>query len=156
MYNQYYQTAVYPNVHMGAPHYSEDLRMRRVDVPAAAPAPTLQFSSNQLLGLPGGDASDLMNQLQPQIGTPFDDGQVDPLLLAYDGSHRSEVDPAALQHGYRNGYSSTVDNKYDQQEIERLLEIEHAHDNYHSSWQSDPTMSSLDQESEFDKWVGEH
>ena len=155
MYNQYYQTAVYPNVHMGA-HYSEDLRMRRVGVPAAAPAPTLQFSSNQLLGLPGGDASDLVNQLQPQVATPYDEGQVDPLLLVYDGGHRSEVDPAALQQDYRNGYSNMIDERYNQQEIDRLLEIEHGHDSYNSSWQSDPTMSSLDQESEFDKWVGEH
>lgn len=157
MYNQYYQTAVYPSMHMGA-HYSEDLRMRRVGVPAAAPAPapTLQFSSNQLLGLPGGDASDLMNQLQSQVTTPFDKGQVDPLLLAYDGGHHSEVDPVALQQDYRNGYSNMIDEKYGQQEIDRLLDIEHNHGSYNPSWQSDPTMSSLDQESEFDKWVGEH
>ena len=157
MYNQYYRTAVYPNVHMGT-HYSEDLRMRRVGVPAPGPvpAPTLQFSSNQLLGLPGGDASDLMHQLQPQVATPYDEGQVDLVLLAYDGGHRSEVDPVTLQQDYRNGYSNMINEKYDQQEIDRLLEIEHAHDGYHSSWQSDPTMSSLDQESEFDKWVGEH
>jgi len=159
VYNQYYQTAVYPNVHMGV-HYGEDLRMRHVGVPAAAaapaPAPGLQFSSNQLLGLPGGNASDLMSQLQPQATTPFDDGQVDPLLLAYDGSHRSGVEPVALHHDYRSGYSAMIDEKYGQQEIDRLLEIEHAHDSYNSAWQSDPTMSSLDQESEFDKWVGEH
>ena len=155
MYNQYYQTAVYPNVHMGA-HYSEDLRMRRIGVPAPAPAPSMQFSSNQPLGLPGGDASDLLNQLQPQVATSFNEGQVDPLLLAYDGGHRSEMAPAALQQDYRSGYTSLIDEKYDQQEIDRLLEIEHTHDSYNSSWQSDPTMSSLDQESEFDKWVGEH
>ncbi|KAF1930770.1 uncharacterized protein M421DRAFT_418248 [Didymella exigua CBS 183.55] len=157
MYNQYYQTAVFPNMHVGA-HYSEDLRMRRVGVPGADPAPAqaLQFSSNQLLGLPGGDASDLMNQLQAQVTTPFDEGQVDPLLLAYDGGHHSEVDPVALQQDYRNGYPNMMDEKYGQQEINRLLEIEHHHDSYNSSWQSDPTMSSFDQESEFDKWVGEH
>ena len=157
MYNQYYQMAVYPNMHIGA-HYSEDLRMCRVGVPAPAPAPaqTLQFSSNQLLGLPGGDASDLMNQLQPQVTTPFDEGQVDPLLLAYDGDHHAEVDPVALQHDYRTGYSNMINEKYGQQDIDRLLEIERNHDSYNSSWQSDPTMSSLDQESEFDKWVGEH
>lgn len=156
VYNQYYQTAVYPNVHMGA-HYAEDLRMRRVGVAAAAPAPTLQFSSNQLLGLPGGDASDLMSQLQGQVTTPFDEDQVDPLLLAYDGNHRAQADHAALQQDYRNSYSSMIDdNKYDQQAIDRMLELEHAHESYHPSWQSDPTMSSLDQESEFDKWVGEH
>lgn len=155
MYNQYYQTAVYPNVHMGAP-YSEDLRMRRVGMPTAAPAPTLQFSSNQLLGLPGGDASDLMSQLQPSVTAAYNGGQVDPLLLAYDGGHRSEVNPANLPPDYRNGYSTMIDGKYDQQEIDRLLEIEHTHDSYNSAWQSDPTMSSLDQESEFDKWVGEH
>lgn len=154
-HHQYYQTATYPNTHIGA-QYSEDLRMHRVAVPPAPSAPTLQFSSNQLLGLPGGDASDLMHQLHPQATTPFDDGQVDPLLLAYDGGHRSEVGASALQHDYRHGYSSMIDDKYDQQEIDRLLEIEHAHDNYNHSWQSDPAMASLDQESEFDKWVGEH
>ncbi|KAH6615165.1 hypothetical protein C7974DRAFT_60268 [Boeremia exigua] len=149
MYNQYYQTAVYPNVHMGT-HYSEDLRLRRVGVPASAPAPALQFSSNQLLGLPGGDASDLMSHLQTQVTTPFDEGQVDPLLLAYDGGPRADV------VDYRNSYSTMIDHKYDQQEMERLLELEHAHDSYGASWQADPSMASLDQESEFDKWVGEH
>lgn len=150
MYNQYYQSTTYPSAHMGT-HYSEDLRMRRVAVPTAAPAPALQFSSNQLLGLPGGDASDLM--LHGHTESSFDEGQVDPLLLAYDGGHRSDVDAATLQHDYRQGYSNLLDN---QQGIDRLLEIEHAHDSYNNSWQSDPAMSSLDQESEFDKWVGEH
>lgn len=143
MYNQYYQTAVYPSMHMGAP-YSEDVRMRRVGVPAANPAPAqpLQFSSNQLLGLPGGDASDLMNQLQPQVSASFNEGQVDPLLLTYDGGHHPEVDPVALGQDY-----------YGHQEMDRLLGIEQNHESYSSAWQSDPTMSSLDQESEFDKWV---
>ena len=154
MYNQYYPTAVYPNVHMGA-HYNGNIRMRRVGVPTAAPAPALQFSSSQLLGLPGSDASDLMNPLQPQIATPYDETQVDPLLLTYEGSHRSEVDPATLRQEYRNGYANMIDDKYDQQEIQQLLDIEQANDNYHS-WPSDPIMSSLDQGSEFDKWVGEH
>ncbi|KAJ4330887.1 hypothetical protein N0V95_009983 [Ascochyta clinopodiicola] len=155
-YKQYYQTVVYPNAHMGA-QYGEDLRLRRVGMPVAAPAPALQFCPNLLLGLPGGDASHLMNQLQPELATPYEEGQNDPLLLAYDGGHLAEVDPVVVQQDYRNGYSNIIpDHKYDQQEIDRFLEMEHAHESYHSTWQSDPTMSSLDQESEFDKWVGEH
>jgi len=151
MYNQYYQTAAYPAM-MGA-NYQEDMRMRRVGMPAPQP----QFASDHaLLGLPGGNAVDLMQQMHSHVGAPFEDGQLDPMLLAYDGSH-SDIDPNALQHGYRNGHGIMLDAKLEQHDINSLLEMSPTRNDYHSGpWQSDPTMVSLEQESEFDKWMGEH
>jgi hypothetical protein len=144
-YNQYYQTAAYPG--MMAANYQDEMRMRRMGVPAPAP----QFASNHaLLGLPEGNAGDLMH-------TSFDDGQLDPMLLAYDGSHHSDIDPTSLQHAYRGGHPSMLDAKLDQHDIDSLLDISQTRNDYHTGpWQSDPTMVSLEQESEFDKWMGEH
>jgi hypothetical protein len=151
MYNQYYQTPAYPGV-MGA-NYQDDMRMRRV----VTATPSAHFPSNHaLLGLPGGNADDLMQQLHSHGGTQFDNGQLDPLLLAYDGSHHSDIDPTALQHGYRNGHPGMLDAKLEQHDIDSLLQISPTHNDYRSGpWQSDPTMVSLEQESEFDKWMGE-
>jgi hypothetical protein len=71
VYNQYYQTAAYPGM-MGA-NYQDDVRMRRV----GNAAPSVQFSSDHgLLGLPGGNASGLMQQLHSQVGHSFDNGQL--------------------------------------------------------------------------------
>jgi hypothetical protein len=146
LYNQYYQTAAYPAMHM-SPNYVDDMHMR-VDTPA-------QFHSNPLmLGLPGGSANDLLQQLYSHAGTPFDEGQMDPMLLAYNGANHSDINPTALQHnGFRNSHPGMLDEKLDQQNLQSLLEL--PHDDYHvRSWQSDPTLVSLEQESEFDKWVG--
>lgn len=154
LYNQYYQTAAYPNIHMGH-EYVDDMRMRRIGMGTLATS--MSFPSDQgLLGLPGGNAGDLMQQLHSQASTSFDDGQLDPMLLAYGGTH-SDMDPSALQHhGCRHGPSSMVDEKLTQHDLDSLLEFGAPHDEYRSgAWQSDPTMTSLDQESEFDKWMGE-
>jgi hypothetical protein len=152
VYNQYYQTAAYPNM-MGS-NFNDDMRMRRVGTPASS----VQFPSDYaLLGLPGGNSGDLMQQLQSHVGMPFDDGQLDPMLLAFDGGHQqADVDATALHHGFRNGHTNgMLDAKMDHHDIDSLLELPPAHDEYHSSqWQSDPTMASLEQESEFDKWMG--
>lgn len=151
MYNQYYQTAAYPG--MVGSNFNDDLRMRRVGATSS-----VQFSSDHaLLGLPGGNAGDLMQQLQSHTGTPFDEGQLDPMLLAYDGGHRPEMDPMTLRHGFRNGHAGMLDVKLEHHDIDSLLELSPAQVEYRSgSWQSDPTMASLEQESEFDKWMGEH
>lgn len=145
MYNQYYQTAAYPG--LMRTNYQEDMRMRRVE----APPPPSQFTSNHsLLGLPGGNSNELMQQLHPHSGPSFE-GQLDPMLLAYDGSHHSDLSPTMLQHGYRQ-----LEGKFEQQDIDSLLQISPAHNEYRTGpWQSDPTMVSLEQESEFEKWMGE-
>jgi hypothetical protein len=150
MYNQYYQTAAYPG--MMAANYQDDMRMRRVDTAV----PSVQFSSNHaLLGLPGGNAGDLMQQLHSHGNAPFNEGQLDPILLAYDGSHHSDVDQTALQHGYRNGHPGMLGAKLEHHDIDSLLDMSPTHNEYRSGpWQSDPTMVSLEQESEFDKWMG--
>lgn len=149
LYNQYYQTAAYPATYM-MQDYAEDMRTRRPETPA----PTAHFtaSDHALLGLPGGNA-DLMQQLHPSGNTSFEDGQLDPMLL-YGGGH-SDINPTALQHhAYRTGQVAMPDEKLSQQDLDSLIEFS---SDYHSgSWQSDPTMTSLDQESEFDKWMGEH
>jgi hypothetical protein len=150
MYNHYYQTAAYPG--MMAANYQEDMRMRRV----GAPAPAIQYSSNSLLGLPGGNADNLMQQLHSHGNPSFDDGQLDPMLLAYDGIHHSEMDPSALHHSYRNAHPVMLDAKLEQRDIDSLLDMSPTQHEYRSGpWQSDPTMVSLEQESEFDKWMGE-
>jgi hypothetical protein len=150
MYNQYYQTAAYPS--MMVANYQEDMRMRRV----AAPAPAIQYSSNSLLGLPGGNADNLMQQLHSHGNQSFDNGQLDPMLLAYDGSHHPDMDSSALHHSYRNGHPGMLDTKLEQHDIDSLLDMSPTQHVYRSGpWQSDPTMVSLEQESEFDKWMGE-
>ncbi|KAJ4367525.1 hypothetical protein N0V83_007108 [Neocucurbitaria cava] len=154
VYNQYYQTAAYPGVSMN-PSFADEMRMRRVTAPAAP----FQFQSNQgLLGLPGGNAGDLMQQLSSNGGTPFDDGQLDPMLLAYDGGSASDMDPAALQpHSFRNGHTNMVDEKFEQHGLETLLELGNPREEYHAGhWQSDPNMASLEEESEFDSWMRDH
>ena len=154
VYNQYYQTAAYPGVSMN-PSFADEMRMRRVTAPAAS----FQFQSNQgLLGLPGGNAGDLMQQLSSNGGTPFDEGQLDPMLLAYDGGSASDIDPVALQHhSFRNGHANMVDEKFEQHGLENLLDLGNPRDEYHSgSWQSDPNMASLEEESEFDQWMRDH
>ncbi|KAL5118256.1 hypothetical protein ACEQ8H_003766 [Pleosporales sp. CAS-2024a] len=145
VYNQYYQTSAYPGIM--TTNYQDDLR--RVAVPAA------QFTSDHaLLGLPGGN--DLMQQMHSQIGAPFEERQLDPMLLAYDGSQHAGIEPIALQHGYRIGHGHVLDTKLEQHDIDRLLEISPTRNDSHTGpWQSDPTMVSLEQESEFDKWIGE-
>ncbi|KAH7414497.1 hypothetical protein DE146DRAFT_674055 [Phaeosphaeria sp. MPI-PUGE-AT-0046c] len=148
MYNQYYQTAAYPG--LIAASYPEDMRIRR----AEAVAPPSQFASNHaLLGLPGGSASELMQQLHPHSGPAYE-GQLDPMLLAYDGSQHPDISPTMLQQGYRN--PGMLDGKLEQQDIDSMLQISPTHNDYRSGpWQSDPTMVSLEQESEFEKWMGE-
>jgi hypothetical protein len=150
LYNQYYQTAAYPALSMGS-NFADDLRLYRVGTPASS----VQFSSNHLLGLPGGNANDLMQQLHSQAGTSFDQGQLDPMLLAYDGGNHSGMNPTALQHHeFRNGQPEMLEEKLDAETMDSLLDLPPSHNNYPTgAWQSDLTMGSLEQESEFDKYM---
>ena len=82
-----------------------------------------------------------------------DEAQLDPMLLAYGGGSHSDIDPMALHHdGYEIGQPNAQEDGLDQHNLDNLLDL--PHDGYHG-WQSDPTMTSLEQESEFDKWMGE-
>ncbi|CAN9090512.1 unnamed protein product [Alternaria alternata] len=147
LYNQYYQTTAYPNMHM-SPNYADKMHMRMVESPPSS----MQFHSNpSMLGLPGGNTNDLL--LQSDLGTSFDEGQLDPMLLAYDGGNHSDIDPAALQNNlYQNVHPEMQGDRLEQHNLGGLLDLS---PNEYQSWQSDPNMVSLEQESEFDKWMGE-
>ena len=147
LYNQYYQTTAYPNMHM-SPNYADKMHMRMVESQPSS----MQFHSNpSMLGLPGGNTNDLL--LQSDLGTSFDEGQLDPMLLAYDGGNHSDIDPAALQNNlYQNVHPEMQGDRLEQHNLGGLLDLS---PNEYQSWQSDPNMVSLEQESEFDKWMGE-
>ncbi|KAF2131468.1 HMG box protein [Dothidotthia symphoricarpi CBS 119687] len=149
VYGQYLQTSAYPSLNINQ-NFSEDSHMRRV---SSLVSPT-QFSSNQgLLGLPGGNANDL---LQP-MGTSFEEGQMDPILLTYDVGNLADINSGAVQHhGWRAGYANMFDEKLEQRSFDNLLDLTPTRSEFPSGcWQSDPAMVSLEQESEFDKWMGE-
>jgi hypothetical protein len=149
LYSQYYQTTAYPTMQM-SPTYADDMHMRGIDTPSSS----MLFHSNpSMLGLPGGNANDLLQQLHPSVGTPFAEGQLDPMLLAYDGGDHSDVGPTALQNNaYHDIHPDMQDERLEQHNLGGLLDLRP--DEY-QSWQSDPNMVSLEQESEFDKWMGE-
>lgn len=96
-----------------------------------------------------------MQHLQPQAGSPFENDQLDPMLLVYDGGHQQEMEQAPMHHDFRNGHANgMLDNKVDNHDIDSLLELSPSQVEYRDpSWQPDPTMASLEQESEFDKWM---
>lgn len=150
-HHQYYQTGVHPNMNM-PPGMMEDMRMRRVDTPGSS----MQFSSGHaMLGLPGGNASDMMQHLHSHGGTPLgDEGQVDPMLLAFDGSHHQDMEPAMLQHPeFRNHHLGLMERELEEESVHSLLTNE-AHDEFHNeNWHHDPHMSSMEQGSEFEKWM---
>jgi hypothetical protein len=149
LYNQYFQTGVHPHMSM-APTHMDDLRMDRVDTTGGQ----LQFAPGQaMLGLPGG--ADMMQHLHSHVGTPLgNEGQVDPMLLAFDQPHHQEhIDPGmALHPEFRNGHLSMADRELDQDSVQ-----EHPHDDFHSEhWQPDPNMAPMEQGSEFEKWMDDH
>ncbi|KAL6168948.1 hypothetical protein ACJQWK_05312 [Exserohilum turcicum] len=148
LYNPYFQSAGYPVMHL-SPSYTDDAHMALLHTPT----PSSHFQSNPaMLGLPGGNADDILHQCHSHVGTPFDEVQVDPLLTLYGGNH-SDINPAALQNtSFRNGHMGMQEAALTQHNFDNLLDL--SHDDYHA-WQPDPTMASLEQESEFDKWVGE-
>ncbi|KAF2120762.1 hypothetical protein BDV96DRAFT_484852 [Lophiotrema nucula] len=149
MYPQFFQTSIHPSMAM-APNVMDDMRMHRVDTPASS----MHFSaSHSLLGLPGGHVAEMLQHLHPsQAGTPLgEEGQVDPMLLAYEGGHQHELKPTMVQHPeFRNGHLTELD----QESVHSLI---HPHDDFHTdAWHSDPAIASLEQGSEFDKWMDEH
>jgi hypothetical protein len=146
MYNQYYQTPMHPSLSIN-PNVMDDMHLQRVDTPLSS----LQFSpETAILGLPGGNI-DLMQQLHDQSGAPLGgEPQVDPMLLAFDdGHHHHSIGAAAVQHPeFRSGHMGMMDRELDHHSTDGL-----GHEAYYPDpWQSDPTMRTMEQESEFDKW----
>jgi hypothetical protein len=154
-YNQYFQTSIQPGMGM-SPHLMDDMRMRKLDTPSSM----MQFPQGEaMLGLPGGNASDMMQHLHSQVGTPLgENGQVDPMLLAYEGPSHTEIEPGMIaHHGFHNGHVGMMTREYDQDSIHSFLGQEHPHKDYHpEQWQPDPGLASMEQGSEFEKWMDDH
>jgi hypothetical protein len=154
-YGQYFQTGVHPSMSIG-PGDMEDLGLRRVDTPGSS----MQFSpGHSLLGLPGSTVADLMQQLQSATGTPLGhEGQVDPMLLAFDGSQQHELETMMVQHPeFRNGNMGILDQELDQDSVHSLLGAGPTHDDFHTDqWGQDSAMVPMEQGSEFEKWMDDH
>lgn len=150
LYHHYFQTN---NMSMAG---LEDMRMPHVDTSGSQ----MQFSQGHpLLGLPGGNAVDFIQQFYSHTGTPLgDDHQVDPMLLAFDGGNSQDTDPTmALQPEFRNGHL-IMERELDQAGVNSLLGTTNpSHDDFHTEpWHADPTITSLEPGSEFDKWMDDH
>lgn len=98
-----------------------------------------------MLGLPGGNTADMMQHLHSGVGTPLDDGQVDPMLLAFDGTRQAGMEP---------GMQSDFKTDHIEANMDRLLGSQPTHEGYHAEqWQADPTLAPVEQGSEFEKWM---
>ncbi|KAF2018724.1 hypothetical protein BU24DRAFT_103679 [Aaosphaeria arxii CBS 175.79] len=140
IYTQYFPPNIHPTMSMG---HMDDLRMRKIDTPTT----TMQFSSGHaLLGLPGGNAADMMQSLHSHTGTPLtDEGQVDPMLLAYDGGHQA-LEPAMTHHGQIL--------ELEQDGVHGLLGAGAPQADYHpEQWQADSHLAAIEQGCEFEKWM---
>jgi hypothetical protein len=149
LYNQYFQTGIHPNTGM---EVMEDLRIKRFDTPESL----IQFSpGHSLLGLPGGNTADLMQQLHSHNGTPLDEHQVDPMLLAFHGGHHQDIDRGMVQHpAFSNGHMDMMDRELDHGSVHSLLGQQSSDDEFHSgTWHQDPNMGPMEQGSEFEKWM---
>ena len=152
MYNQYFQTPMHPNMVMDP--VMDEMRFRRVDTPVS----TMHFSPDHaLLGLPGGNAVDLMQQLHSH--TPLGEPQVDPMLLAFDNGHHN-TGTVPVQHSeFHNGHMGMVDGDFASHNANGMMNGAPVQEEYRPDpWQPDTSLATLDQESEFDKWglVGDH
>jgi hypothetical protein len=154
-YNQYFQTHMHPSMGM-SPTVMDDMRMRRMDTPSSL----MQLPQGEaLLGLPGGNAADMMQHLHSHVGTPLgEEGQVDPMLLAYDGPRHSTMEPTMVtHHGLANGHMGMMTREYDQDSVHSFLGQEPPHEEFQADhWQSDPNLASMEQGSEFEKWMDDH
>ncbi len=136
-------------------NFAGDMQVRK----ASTPVPGMDFQTNQaLLALPGGNANGPTYQLPSHTRLPFSEGPFDPLLLSYENGAYSHVDPAALQqHEFRNGRASKAEEEMAQYNFENILEMQPQHYEYQvGTWHSDQAMAPMEQELEFDKWMGEH
>ena len=152
-YGQYYQTTVHPGMgmHQGL---VEDMRMRRADTPLS----TMQLSQDTaLLGLPGGNANELMQQMHSHSDGSFGgDTQVDPLLMSFDGSHH-ELGVPASHPEFRHGHTAMMEGELDGHSVDSFIGAEAVHEEYRNeAWQQYANMGPIESpESEFDKWLGD-
>jgi hypothetical protein len=143
IHSHYFEFGAYPVLHYN-PNYPGDVYMTKL---LDTPNSLNHLQSNPLMiGLPGGNADDQLLELHPNMCTSVDEGQVDLTLLAYGDSH-SDIDPASLQHGQMSLQEAVA-----QHNLDDLLGLQT--DDY-QAWQSDPTLVSFEQESEFDKWIAD-
>lgn len=153
VYNQHYYPVVHPSMVMAAA-VMEGPQMQIMDTPVS----TMQFSPDHvLLGLPGGNAANMMQHLQPSpTCTPLgEDWQVDPMLLTFSDSHQHGINPVMLRHPeFRNSHLAMMDRELNQDSVDSHFP---AHEDFHAeTWQSDPTVAEMEQGSEFDKWMDDH
>jgi hypothetical protein len=154
-YNQYLQqnTFAHNGMHQAV---MEDMRMRRMDTQGSS----MQFSHGQaMLGLPGGNAADMMQHLHSHVGTPLgEERQVDPMLLAFDGPRHQDMEATLMQPpGFRNGHMDMMGRDFDQDSVHSFLQAEPSPEDFKSEqWQHDPSLASMDQGSEFEKWMDDH
>ncbi|KAF2804804.1 uncharacterized protein BDZ99DRAFT_451245 [Mytilinidion resinicola] len=161
LYGQYYQTTIHQNMTVPG---MEDVHMRKMGTPGSS----MQFSQDpSLIGLPGGQTSDWLQQLHSHAGTPLNEPQVDPMLLAYDdrglgGQTGHLVDGGTLlDHNsdfkFSNGHYGMIERELDQDSVHSLLAGDSGQGEYHpEAWQVDPTVLQMEQGSEFDKWMDDH
>ncbi|KAF9740503.1 HMG box protein [Paraphaeosphaeria minitans] len=152
-YGQYYQTSVHPG--MGMPQgLVEDMRMRRADTPIS----TMQLSQDTaLLGLPGGNANVLMQQMHSHSDNSLPgEPHVDPLLMSFDGGHHDLGVPASHPE-FRNEHMAMMEGELDGHSVDSFIGAETAHEEYRTeTWQQYPNMGPMESpESEFDKWLGD-
>lgn len=135
LYDHYFPSSAYPAMHMNSNYTMDNARTRSISA---------SFSSeNGLLGLPGTVAGELMQPYPSHGNTTLTDGQLDPMLLPYAGGH-AETNPLALQHAYPSAPPGSDSDKLPSNDFDNLL----------GSWQSDPTLGTLEPESEFEQWLG--
>lgn len=152
-YGQYYQTTVHPSMgmHQGL---VEDMRLRRADTPLS----TMQLSQDTaLLGLPGGNANELLQQMHSHSDASFSsEAQVDPLLMSFDGSHH-ELGVPASHPEFRHEHTAMMEGELDGHSVEGFIGAEATHEEYRSeAWQQYATMGPIESpESEFEKWLGD-
>lgn len=153
-YNQYYQTPIHPSMsmHQGL---MEDTRLRRADTPISHLHLT---QDTALLGLPGGNANELLQQMHPQTDTPLgSDTQVDPMLIAFDGGQHHELGVPSTHSEFQNGHIAVVNGDFDANSVDSLIGAEGAHEEYRTeAWQPYSNVGPMESpESEFDKWLGD-
>lgn len=134
-YSPYFPSYGYPAMPVNS-SYAENARTRSMGTPASA---SFQ-SENDVLGLPGTNAGELMQSYPSHGNTPSVGVQLDPMLLAYV-SDRPDRLPLTLQDGYQ--IVSTGADKPPLHDLDNLL----------GTWHSDPILSTLDHDSEFEQWM---
>ncbi|KAF2279488.1 uncharacterized protein EI97DRAFT_177958 [Westerdykella ornata] len=150
-YHHYYPSSGHPNMGMAA-GVMEEMHMRRI---SSTGLPMHYSPEPAMLGLPGGNAADMMQHLHSAVGTPLSqDGQVDPMLLAYDGGH-PDMESSMMSSSFQSGHLDEFDRDMHPHTDQSFLAS--SEDDFHTEhWHPDPTMITMEQGSEFEKWMEDH